>query len=190
MSQRVDSFGPYTLFTGNEAPGHCFWCGAGIKRNRRYCSDEHRDEYYKHFCWPDASRWCLERHNRTCADCGGRATIAHHIEPLNGQPRLWSILNRPENLVALCASCHQKRPEHNKAPTAKVRRGKGLRPLAFLSNARVAWQIPPSRIAQFYLWGVYLCPLGWTVLPQLDTTWMQGECGEFRKIELLSTMGE
>ena len=30
----------------------------------------------------------------------------HHLDPLGGERRIWNKKNRPENLVALCSSCH------------------------------------------------------------------------------------
>ena len=32
----------------------------------------------------------------------------HHIKPINGGRRDWSILNRPENLMCLCRKCHRR----------------------------------------------------------------------------------
>jgi hypothetical protein len=103
-----DRWSEYKILSGHEDPESCFWCGVSVKAHRRYCCEEHRDLYYRHFYWPMASFWCLGRLKK-CADCGGHAHIAHHIEPLNGQYRLWNVRNRPENLVALCSSCHRKR---------------------------------------------------------------------------------
>ncbi|MBA7652236.1 hypothetical protein ES703_60066 [subsurface metagenome] len=37
----------------------------------------------------------------------------------------------------------------------------------WLTNERVAWQIPSGRIASFYLWGIYLPPEGWLVRQEL-----------------------
>jgi len=33
----------------------------------------------------------------------------------------------------------------------------------WLTNKRVAWEIPPGRIARFYLRGAYVAPDGWRV---------------------------
>lgn len=131
----IDRWGTYGLLIGHEAPGHCFWCGAEVK-NRRFCAfigpvksyldpythkwrrDEYAPlprswcdfQYWRHFGWGAASAWCWERADHKCVECGtyteppSRRT--HHITPLNGQPRAWSILNRPENLLALCAHHH------------------------------------------------------------------------------------
>lgn len=126
-----DRWGNYQAFTGEESPLKCFWCGCSV-RNRRYCCEEHRDEYYRHFYWPEAAAWCLERYGEKCSDCGKAATRVHHIVPLLGEPRLWNTLNRPENLVALCASCH------------------GLRHAAPPQNARLEKALPrPERVSEY-----------------------------------------
>jgi len=116
-----DRFGEYYSLTGLEAPRHCFWCGAEVDGRRRYCCEEHHELYLKHFRWPEASEWCLERYDFKCGDCPSDirkmfARRVHHIEPLNGELRLWNIKNRPENLIALCASCHGKRHAKLKEP--------------------------------------------------------------------------
>ena len=79
-----------------------------------YCCEAHSDTYAEHFHWPEASAAALKRAGGKCADCPKEAKSAaelrvHHIEPLNGELRLWNILNRPENLLVLCPSCHGKR---------------------------------------------------------------------------------
>ena len=52
----------------------------------------------------------------------------------------------------------------------------------WLTNERVAWQIPSGRIARFFLLGAYLPPEGWQVKRNLeDDGWRRGECGELRK---------
>jgi len=109
--QRRDAFGKYQLFTGYEGSGRCWWCGGEFRdrRRRRYCGEECRLEYHRHFYWPDARDWALERANHKCSDCDEYATEVHHIIPLGGEPRLWNIKNRPENLVATCRKHHKKR---------------------------------------------------------------------------------
>jgi len=105
-----DRYGHYYLLTGLEEKGRCFWCGINVTHGRRYCSQEHHDLYHEHFCWPAASSACLKRQGRRCGDCGKEAKLlVHHKQPLDGSLRLWNILNRPENLIGLCASCHGKR---------------------------------------------------------------------------------
>lgn len=100
-----DRYGSYYNLTGYEAPRRCFWCGTEVDGRRRYCCGEHRELYYNHFRWPEASAWCLRRQENRCP-CGNEACVVHHIIPLNGAYRLWNILNRPENLVALCYKHH------------------------------------------------------------------------------------
>lgn len=109
-----DRWGEYYSLTGFEAIKSCFWCGLQIKGDRRYCCEEHHDFYLEYFHWPEASSACLARQEGRCGDCATKARWAsdlrvHHIEPLNGAYRQWNILNRPENLIALCPSCHGKR---------------------------------------------------------------------------------
>ena len=48
----------------------------------------------------------MQRANYICVKCGGKATEAHHIIPLNGSTRHGSCLNHQENLMALCHGCH------------------------------------------------------------------------------------
>lgn len=127
-----DKWGRYSICSGHEAPGKCFWCGAEVK-GRRFCAfigpvksyldpythkwrqDEQPQpycsfQYWRHFGWNSASAWCWEKADGKCQECGtyteppSRRT--HHIQPLNGQPRSVSILNRPENLSPLCAHHH------------------------------------------------------------------------------------
>lgn len=137
-----DSFGDYSILTGYEGRGGCFWCGGPFpdKRRRRFCGEKCRQEYDRHFFWPVAAAWCLERAGYKCYDCGvkGLRLVAHHIKPLDGQQRTYNILNRPENLVALCPSCHGKRHsgmnrEKAAKPFAGTERGrftpKGIVPL-------------------------------------------------------------
>jgi len=116
----IDKYGKFYSFTGNEARRKCFWCGADVKKgNKRYCSNEHKILYLKHFWWPHARDWCRFRHwdknevSYLCGDCNSLITLSksavHHIQRLpNSDPmiRQWSILNRPENLILLCTTCH------------------------------------------------------------------------------------
>lgn len=110
----------YTVLTGYEGQGVCFWCGGELKgKLKRYCRG-HMQEYYRHFEWSSASRWCLERYGYRCACCGrhrdnisdvGRYSLrtgleVHHIVPLNGSTRYFSAFNLPWNLIALCHDCH------------------------------------------------------------------------------------
>lgn len=127
-----DRWGNYILITGHEGGGYCWWCGGEFpdRRPRRYCSEACRDQYYQHFRWPDASRWALERAHHKCQRCGmslkGLISLsrisyfrrlsypdiyrleAHHLDPLAGAPRIWSIKNMPSNLQVLCVECHHE----------------------------------------------------------------------------------
>jgi len=53
---------------------------------------------------------------------------------------------------------------------------------AWLTNGRIAWEIPSGRIALRFLLGVYL-PWGeWQVKRELDDDgWRRGSAGEMRK---------
>ena len=103
--------GTYVVCTGYETtPGLCHWCGQPVtnKRRRSFCSEECSDQYELHFWWPRAAQGCRERANNLCEWCGAPGQQAHHLDPLTGERRDWSVKNRPENLVLLCNSCHGK----------------------------------------------------------------------------------
>lgn len=172
-----DRWGTYSLFTGLEAPGRCFWCGAEVK-NRRFCAFigpvegyldpyTHRwrgawdsqppvsycqAQYWAHFYWGYASKWCWERSGGKCQACGQEvpetSRRTHHLEALGGRPRAWSSLNVPPNLQALCASCHGKaHAQETSAALKKVH--------AQAREARV-WQ---SKWARHLKPAVYICLL-------------------------------
>lgn len=130
-----DKIGIYHILTGYEGTGCCWWCGKKLTgQQKRYCQAEVTDdefiqdilsdnishwlEYWRHFCWPYARNWCLQRYNHQCANCGitqrhwedgrliGSEIEVHHIVPLEGIERLWSPYNLPWNLIALCYECH------------------------------------------------------------------------------------
>jgi len=120
----IDRWGRFYALTGFEEQGKCFWCGDPAKY--RYCSSNHRGLYTKHFHWRQAKQWCYERFGEICVLCGiekkykiidaydqsyyssiDKLVIEiHHIIPLKGTERVWSILNHPDNLIPLCSSCH------------------------------------------------------------------------------------
>src|SRR5207248_7856881 len=58
----------------------------------------------------------IRARDETCANCGktpernGRALDVHHREPFR-----FSGDNSPENLVALCRSCHMRADDHGRA---------------------------------------------------------------------------
>lgn len=120
-----DRYGEFGVFTGYETEELCFWCGADLDgpRYRRWCKAKpaHWRIYYQHFNWGYASSWCLERYDYRCANCDYHQIVpagdhpswyvqnleVHHIVPLDGSWRLWSVLNIPWNLICLCHDCHQ-----------------------------------------------------------------------------------
>lgn len=121
IRQDRDSFGTFTIITGFEGTGRCFWCGEEIDGRRRYCG--HRAGcwtlYQQHFAWVTASREALRRADFRCENCGceekgvshGWDDImtnlrVHHIIPLNGRPRAVSVFNIFWNLIVLCHRCH------------------------------------------------------------------------------------
>lgn len=131
-----DRYGEYQLLTGYEAPCRCFWCGCEVTKGRRYCCKEHGDQYHETFIWGYAVPACLKRQDYKCGDCGmPKATtykeitetdyphtlLVHHIIPLYGSWRHANILNRPENLVALCPACHGKRHAFQNKPVRPQR---------------------------------------------------------------------
>ncbi len=109
----------FTVLTGFEAIGGCFWCGGELEgKQRRYCKG-HRDEYYRHFDWSTAGSWARKRAGNKCENCGIEArdipTIGpyftsgyevHHIVDLKGETRQFTAFNLPWNLICLCHNCH------------------------------------------------------------------------------------
>ncbi len=130
VSQGKDTYGIYTIITGFEGTGGCFWCGKDLEgRRRRFCGHRsgHWTLYNNHFFWGFARSECLERYDWHCANCGTEAEEipptsylyreayaaaqktqlkAHHIIPLEGQPRAMSPFNIHWNLICLCHGCH------------------------------------------------------------------------------------
>lgn len=98
----------YSILTGFEGTGRCFWCGGELKgKLKRYCYG-HMTEYYQHFEWGSASRWALKRAGQRCENCGDNYKMeVHHIVPLKGKKRYFTAFNLPWNLIAFCHSCHQ-----------------------------------------------------------------------------------
>ena len=126
VSTAHDSFGVYTIITGFEGTGCCFWCGTNLNgERRRFCG--HRSgcwtRYQEHFAWSYASHAALRRVGRKCENCGkeerdipeigGHWNIrtgleVHHIIPLNGEDRAVSVYNIFWNLICLCHDCHME----------------------------------------------------------------------------------
>jgi len=120
-----DSFGYFTVCTGFEGTGRCFWCGNEISGRRRYCGHKKGcwSEYQRHFAWSYASHRAVKRANYKCENCGKDAVDipmiggkynersgleVHHIIPLNGQDRSVNVYNIFWNLVCLCHDCHME----------------------------------------------------------------------------------
>lgn len=60
----------YQVLTGYEGTGRCFWCGGELRgKLKRYCYG-HMILYYRYFEWGSARRWCIERSEGRCANCG------------------------------------------------------------------------------------------------------------------------
>lgn len=114
----------WQVLTGYEGTGRCLWCGSELKKGLRLYCWGHGKEYWNHFEWNQARRWCCQRQLGVCANCGWHAPIdydfdwygvhydiykleVHHIVPLGGRPRQWSAFNLPWNLIGLCHDCHQ-----------------------------------------------------------------------------------
>jgi len=105
----------YSVLTGYEGTGRCFWCGKEFDekskaRHRHYCYG-HMKEYYKHFEWLSARNWCCSRQDGLCANCDkryGYSLEVHHIVPLNGGPRYFTAFNLPWNLIGFCHECHRE----------------------------------------------------------------------------------
>jgi 5-methylcytosine-specific restriction endonuclease McrA len=126
VSELRDRFGSYSLLTGHEGTGQCWWCGGEYpdRRPRRFCSRDCAEAYAGQFVWTIAAGRALRLHP-TCADCGAgysrirgvRNLEVHHLAPLNGEDRNHSLKNRPDNLVVLCHDCHMKR--HHPEPEPK-----------------------------------------------------------------------
>jgi hypothetical protein len=122
----------YYLLTGYEGRDNiCWWCGKSIeqgKRQRHYCRGKSHDdftscfrEYHRHFDWNYAYDWALHRSGHKCQNCGkietsipwgsngARSNLeVHHIVPLEGSIRVFSIYNVPCNLIVLCRDCHME----------------------------------------------------------------------------------
>ena len=117
-STERDSFGIYTIITGFEGTGRCFWCGKDIEGRRRFCKRSGCwTRYQEHFAWGYTKAECLKRYGYRCANCGVEGIglyrgddmtnlRAHHIIPLNGEDRAVSAFNIPWNLICLCHNCH------------------------------------------------------------------------------------
>lgn len=65
--------------------------------------------FYSSKAWLNCRKQALRRDLYTCADCDGRAEEVHHVIELTPENiNDASIALNPDNLVALCHSCHDK----------------------------------------------------------------------------------
>lgn len=118
-----DSFGTFTVITGFEGTGRCFWCGEELTGRRRFCGHNKGcwTRYQEHFTWSYASSRATKRANYKCENCGKEeidipiisskynersGLETHHIIPLNGKDRAVSVYNIYWNLICLCHDCH------------------------------------------------------------------------------------
>ncbi len=126
----------YTVLTGFEGRGVCFWCGGELKgKLKRYCRG-HMQLYYQHFEWQSASGGALRRADFRCENCGTAQRYVenkwgqqisnnlnvHHIVPLRGARRMFSAFNLPWNLIVLCLDCHHLIHRIMNNETAQLRR--------------------------------------------------------------------
>lgn len=114
-----DTFGSFSIITGFEGTGGCFWCGKELTGRRRFCKQGSGcwTRYQEHFAWGYAASRCLKRYEYQCVNCGikgiglymgdDRMNLRmHHIIPLNGRNREVSVFNIYWNLLCLCHDCH------------------------------------------------------------------------------------
>lgn len=66
-------------------------------------------QFYNSKAWRETRKQILRRDLYTCAYCYGRAEEVHHIIPLTPENINDPMISlNPDNLVALCHSCHDK----------------------------------------------------------------------------------
>lgn len=107
-----DSYGKYEILSGYEGKGVCWQCGAAFPdhRARRFCSTVCRNDYETSYYWRYAAPAALARASYRCQDCGASGDLqVHHIVHLNGSKRAASKQNKPENLIVVCKTCHNRR---------------------------------------------------------------------------------
>lgn len=92
----------------------------GIPKSREHCiamskakrTEKGRDPYYGPG-WYRIRRQVRERDNHTCQDCGKHqrrpGLDVHHIVPRAAFHGDFDRANHPDNLVALCKTCHARR---------------------------------------------------------------------------------
>jgi 5-methylcytosine-specific restriction enzyme A len=66
-------------------------------------------QFYASKAWRDCRKEVLRRDMYTCAYCYARAEEIHHVIPLTSENiNDITIALNPDNLIALCHSCHDK----------------------------------------------------------------------------------
>jgi len=94
--------------------GECLVCGRKLdKRNKKYCSVEHRELYYTHNYYLQFVAVIKKNRNYTCEKCGKRGknkadVHIHHIVPIS---KGGSVMDS-NNVKILCKDCHKD--EHKK----------------------------------------------------------------------------
>lgn len=69
-----------------------------------------KKQFYATRLWKDTRQQVLHDALFTCADCNSRASEVHHVTALTeANVDDWNISLNPNNLLALCTSCHSKR---------------------------------------------------------------------------------
>ncbi len=65
-----DTFGAFTVITGFEGTGHCFWCGDKLEGRRRYCGNRTGcwARYQEHFAFRLQVKFPLQGGNSWTAD--------------------------------------------------------------------------------------------------------------------------
>lgn len=149
-----------------ESCGRRAWAQRRNVTRRRYCS---RDCYRAHFnCrylrGPNNGRWrggralsygpgwkeiraFVRARDKVCRACGrtpeenGRALDVHHLDP-----HRFSGDNSPDNLIALCRSCHMRADDHGRRGSAGFLRAAGTRcaPRSVNSGGYGPWCGRPS----------------------------------------------
>ena len=92
--------------------------GKGKGREHRPTDPKYK-AFYKSADWRRLSAWALAQSGWRCADCGGVATDVHHVVPIQTDEG-WQRRLDPDNVVALCVSCHNQR--HGRFVRSKNRR--------------------------------------------------------------------
>ncbi|MDD5338205.1 MAG: HNH endonuclease [Dehalococcoidales bacterium] len=92
----------------------CIYCGKELpSKRRKYCSDECSQKYFQEFIlplwWKNAREAALRRAEYKCEQCGAKdkLEVHHKIKLPDPNHRHNHPLNRQDNLVVLCRTCHE-----------------------------------------------------------------------------------